>query len=69
MAFLEYEALVCHGCGGFLPETTDADNAGKYVADLPHRCHRCDALAKQQEAYADSPQPNALKVWPVHLKE
>ncbi|MFC5112634.1 hypothetical protein ACFPN7_01585 [Amycolatopsis halotolerans] len=68
-AFLEYEALTCRGCGGFIPETTDPGNEGKYEADLPHRCHRCDALGKQQEAYADAPQRSALMFWPVHLKE
>lgn len=68
-AFLDYEHLVCNGCGGFLPETTDKASEGQYVADLPHRCHRCDALGKQQEAYADVKRPSALKIWPVHRKE
>lgn len=69
MAFLDYEMLVCRGCGGFLPETTDPDNEDQYVAELPHRCHRCDALGRQQDAYQDAKQRSALALWPVHRKE
>ncbi|GAB3376208.1 hypothetical protein [Amycolatopsis echigonensis] len=68
LAYLEYEALVCAGCGGYLPETTHADHEGGYVAGAPHRCHRCTAIEKQREDYEDAPHRSALVVWPAELR-
>lgn len=70
-AFFEYEALVCSGCGGYLPETTAAENEGHYHAGAPSRCHRCDALQRQQEDYAGDDtvrRVGALALWPVEHK-
>lgn len=69
-AYLDFEHLTCAGCGGFLPDTTDPDNEGRYVAEPPHRCHRCDALERQRKEYDDDSVqfPRALVVWPVDLR-
>lgn len=67
LAYLDYEDLTCT-CGGFIPETTDPDNEGAYVAERPQRCWRCDAIERQRADYDgdDSVKfPSALKVWPV----
>lgn len=63
---MEYEGQKCPGCGGFLPETTDPDQ--RYVAGLPHRCYRCDAVQKKQGEYRDQKNVEALQVWPVEPK-
>ncbi|WP_093573037.1 hypothetical protein [Amycolatopsis rubida] len=68
LAYLDYERLVCRGCGGYLPETTSPDNEGSYHAEPPHRCHRCTAIEKQRKDYEDAPQPSALVVWPADLR-
>src|SRR5690606_3854254 len=44
LALAEYERSVCGGCGGWLPETTDPKNEGRYVSKGAIRCHRCDVL-------------------------
>lgn len=64
LALLDYEAQQCSGCGGYLPDTTDPD--GKWVAGLPSRCFRCDAVQRKQQDYRESQNPAALTVWPVH---
>lgn len=70
LAFLDYEALTCVGCGGFLPETTAEENEGAYVAEPPGRCYRCDALERQRKEYDDDsvPFPRALVVWIANLR-
>lgn len=67
LAYLEYEGQICSGCGGWLAETTSPENAGKYVASAPYRCHRCDAIERKQEQYKEQKRPNSLRVWPVEL--
>lgn len=66
LAYLDYEAQVCTGCGGYLPETTDEQ--AKYTAEPPFRCYRCDAIQSQQEAYKDNPNPGALVLWPAEKR-
>jgi len=44
MALLQYERNICKGCGGWLPETTDPENEGKYTSKGGIRCHRCEVL-------------------------
>jgi hypothetical protein len=70
LAYLEYEAQVCSGCGGWLPETTARENEGRYHAELPGRCHRCDALQLRQDEYANDKvkRPGALVLWPVRKR-
>jgi hypothetical protein len=63
LALLDYESQLCSGCGGFLPDTTDAD--GRWTAGLPHRCLRCDAVQTKQHDYEKTTNPSALVVWPV----
>jgi len=67
LALLAYEAQVCHGCGGWLPETTDGDNDGRYHVDIPGRCYRCTAIHKKQDEY-EKQNPRALVLWPAELK-
>jgi hypothetical protein len=64
---LEYEAQVCHGCGGWLPETTAKENEGRYLVDVPGRCYRCTAIHTKQEGYEDQ-KPRSLVLWPAELK-
>lgn len=51
LAYLRYKDLVCHGCGGWLPETTQRDEE-EYDVDSPWRCGQCTALMKARERYA-----------------
>lgn len=66
MALLDYEAQLCSGCGGYLPDTTEED--ASYVADIPARCHRCDAVQSMQAEYSEQKNAGALAVWPVRRK-
>jgi hypothetical protein len=66
LALLDYEASLCHGCGGYLPETTDPDS--KYVAGPPGRCHRCTVLHRKQDEYKDQKDPKGLVHWPIEAK-
>ncbi|MFF4600552.1 hypothetical protein [Amycolatopsis sp. NPDC001319] len=71
LAYLDFEQLSCVGCGGYLPETTDVENEGRYVAEPPGRCHRCDAIERQRKEYEDDetvPFPRALVVWVANLR-
>lgn len=67
LALAEYQSLVHHTCGGYLPETTAADNEGGYVATAPRRCHKCTAIEQTRVNYRESPQPQAL-LFPVERK-
>lgn len=67
LAYLTYEAQVCHGCGGWLPETTNGDNDGRYQVGTPGRCYRCTAIHKKQEGY-EKQSPRELVLWPAELK-
>jgi hypothetical protein len=69
LAWFEYEAQRCPGCGGHLPETTHPDNEAAYVTGPPHRCYRCTALQARQAQYAKDPNHGAQVVWPVHLRD
>lgn len=66
LALLAYESQLCQ-CGGYLPETTDPANEDRYRADLPKRCHRCNAVQQRQAEYSEANRPRALTVWPVSL--
>jgi hypothetical protein len=67
LGLLEYEAQVCHGCGGWLPETTAKENEGRYQVEPPGRCHRCAAIHVKQEGYEDQ-KPRSLVLWLAELK-
>ncbi len=47
----EWRSLSCSGCGGWLPETTAAEDESAYVVDPPFRCKACTAIAAAQEAH------------------
>lgn len=64
LALLEAEAQTCR-CGGWLPETTDPENEGRYRARPPVRCHRCDALHTFMQSYEHDP---ARVIWPVEKR-
>ncbi|WP_033288248.1 hypothetical protein [Amycolatopsis jejuensis] len=68
LAYLDYELLTCSGCGGYIPETTAAENEGRYEAEAPHRCHRCTAIARKREDYEEAPHASALVLWPTELR-
>ena len=61
----ELDGQTCSGCGGWLPETTSLEADGKYHADHPFRCHRCDALEIRRTSVRDKPNAAAFTVWPV----
>lgn len=69
LALLDFESQTCHGCGGFLPETTD--EKASYTAEAPYRCYRCTALNRQKAEYHkdfkddETGKFDALAVWPV----
>lgn len=67
LALAEQEALSCHGCGGWLPETTLLENDGRYKADFV-RCHSCTAQGIANEQHTGgkdgAKQPQALR-WSV----
>lgn len=67
LALLDVEEKTCNGCGGWLPETTDPGNEGKYRADEPIRCHRCTALHSKRSDYQE-PHHQALVLWPAELR-
>lgn len=68
LALGQYETQLHAGCGGYLPDTTDPANEGRYRAGVPNRCHKCTAIIQASAAYHDSPQPQAL-LYPVeHTK-
>jgi hypothetical protein len=49
LALARYRAMRCGGCGGDLLETTTHE---KWDPLPPLQCHKCEALAIQQEQYA-----------------
>jgi hypothetical protein len=75
VALMDYEAQICHGCGGFLPETTHDDAEGSYEADPPWRCHRCTTLNKHKAEYRkefkddETGRFDALVVWSAHTRK
>lgn len=68
LGLLEYEAQVCHGCGGWIPETTNGENDGRYVVDPPGRCFRCKAIHAKQEDY-EKQNPRSLVIWLARLRK
>jgi len=68
LALAEWEAGRCPGCNGWLTETTDPGNEGRYRAEPPVRCFRCSAMHSQQEQYKDHPNRAAQVLWPVKLR-
>ncbi len=71
LAMLQVQAETCHGCGGWLPETTADEAEGKYVADPPIRCHRCKAVNAQRDSYYEEPDiyhPDSYVMWPARDK-
>lgn len=61
VTLIDLEADACSGCGQPLSETLKPDAAGAYEAQLPARCHACDALYHRQKDYADVPHLHALR--------
>ena len=69
VALAIYQANVCTGCGGWLPETTDPGNEDRYRGDLPIRCHKCTAINRMQKVYVEqSEHPGALR-FGAHLHD
>ena len=68
LALAEWEASRCPGCNGWLAETTDPANDGRYNEEPPVRCFRCDALHRRQDDYKDHPNRSAQVLWPVTLR-
>jgi hypothetical protein len=67
LALQRVDAETCDGCGHPLAESTDPANEGRYLTDLPVRCHACTTLGYGTEPYQQSHQPQALR-FGVHLK-
>lgn len=65
LALAECEAMSCHGCGGWLPETTAIENDERYAAPEGIRCHSCTAQSRAQQDHAKNAQyPHAVQ-WPT----
>lgn len=60
LALAAYEGQCCHGCGGYLPETTDRANEERYRSEAA-RCHQCTAIAQEADGYKDSRHSQALQ--------
>lgn len=58
---IDLEADACSGCGQPLSESLNPESAGTYEAQLPARCHACDALYHRQKEYAEVPHLHALR--------
>lgn len=69
LALALYESQVHKNCGGYLPDTTAAEADGKYRADLPIRCHKCDEHLRIRDVYEaqSTPRIEAL-LWPVRRR-
>lgn len=70
LALAEYRSLVHEPCGGYLPDVTGDDAAGRFEATPPIRCELCTARAALAKAYVDgdhAPHPEAL-MWPVERR-
>ncbi len=66
LALAEYEALTCTGCGGWLPETTAAENEYRYALPEPIVCHGCNIQAIAQKQRIDDPdRPLQALRWPA----
>lgn len=66
LALAESEALTCTGCGGWLPETTAADNEYRYELPEPTVCHGCKIQATAQDMrIKDSDSPLQALRWPI----
>jgi hypothetical protein len=59
LAYQMYRDSLCR-CGGYLPDTTNPRNEGRYRPLLPIQCHHCLALAQSEETYRDEPHPMTL---------
>lgn len=62
----------CEGCGGYLPETTDRANEGRYDALGPFLCYSCEALGRARDGFAEgrknSPVHNMSR-WSMSLRK
>ncbi len=67
-ALMAWEAQLCPGCQHPLAETLKPENEERYVAAPAMRCHRCTAVAINQEKNEGKPHPSALLL-SVHLVE
>ena len=52
LAWQEYEADLCNGCGDSMKVTTDPANQFAYGGE-PVRCHRCAAQERTGRKFAD----------------
>jgi ribosomal protein S27AE len=60
LALAAYRATLCPACGGFLPDTTEAEAEDRYHCGPPHVCHRCVALDIATKSYVEDPHPSSL---------
>lgn len=60
-ALVEYDRLLCPGCGNPLHESMDPDHQNEWEAGLPMRCHACTVIEERAKQYGESFAPNALR--------
>jgi hypothetical protein len=60
LALGRYRDLLCKGCGGWLPETTEIEADGAYRVEPPIRCHRCAAFSIATTKARDMDKPESL---------
>jgi hypothetical protein len=51
LALGRYRQETCNGCDGYLPETTDPENDGRYQTTGPFLCHRCEAIGRARNQF------------------
>lgn len=61
LALAHHRKLTCQSCGGWLPDTTEAEAEDAYVAEL-ERCHSCVALDIGVTQARTMPHPSALRL-------
>ena len=62
----------CDRCGGYLPETTDPANEGRYEAVGPILCHSCEALGRSTGSFAAAREKNPvhnMTRWSIRLRK
>jgi hypothetical protein len=60
LALAQHRREECDQCGGYLPETTDSANEGRYEVVGPFLCHSCEALGRTRAGFAQSREKNPV---------
>lgn len=59
LALAQYRDLCCPGCGGWMPDTTEAEAEDRYRFEVV-RCHRCTGHSMAAERAREMYRPDSL---------